>query len=143
MFLYYRYLDYQTHKMQKTVGDVSGSGKKPAAQKGRGMARVGNLRAPHRWRGGAAHGAKPRDYSISMNKKTRLVAMKALLSARLYEEKLILIDSEELPFPKTKYLNAILEPYKRDKLLFLTGFDKDANFELAFSNLNNIRVLNP
>lgn len=54
-----------------------------------------------------------------------------MLSAKLFEDRIVLLDSEELDFAKTKYLQEILNPYMSDKLTFLTGFDADKNFELA------------
>lgn len=62
--------------------------------------------------GGKAHGPVPMDYSFPINEKQRLFALKSLLSARLYEERIVLIESEELEFHKTKFLNEILAPYK-------------------------------
>ena len=58
-----------------TVGDVAGSGKKPAPQKGRGAGRVGNKRAPQRKKGGAAHGPVPRDLTEGIQAKTRIKAL--------------------------------------------------------------------
>lgn len=63
-------------------------------------------------KGGKAHGAVPRDFSFPINEKIRLFALKSLLSAKLYEDKLILIDSEHIDYPKTKYLDEILSPFK-------------------------------
>ena len=72
-----------------------------------------------------------------------MLALKTVLSARLYEEKIVLIDSEKIDHPKTKYLNEIIAPYHQDKLLFLTGFQMDPNFEKASSNLQNLNFANP
>lgn len=83
------------------------------------------------WKGGKAHGSVPRDFSFPINEKIRLLALKTILSARLYEEKIILIDTEKIDYGKTKYLHEIVAPYMQDKLLFLTGFDVDKNFKLA------------
>jgi ribosomal protein L4 len=69
--------------------------------------------------------------------------LKSLLSARLYEEKIIIIDSEQIDFAKTKYLSEIIAPYKHDKLLFLTDFAVDENFKLASQNIYNLTFLNP
>jgi large subunit ribosomal protein L4 len=102
---------------------VAGSGIKPFAQKGRGKARVGNKRANFRKGGAPAHGRLPRDYSISFNSKMRLFALKSLLSAKLYEERIIFINEETLKFPKTGYLKEIIAPFEKDKLLFLTSFE--------------------
>ena len=104
-------------------------------QKKSGRARQGDKRAPHLWKGGKAHGPKPVDYSFPLNEKLRLVGLKTLLSARLYEEKIILIEDEKIDYAKTKYLNEILSPYKDDRLLFLTGFEVDSNFQQAAANL--------
>lgn len=61
----------------------------------------------------------------------RLFAFKSLLSARLYEDKIILIEDEKIAYPKTNFLNEIIAPYRTDKLLFLTEFNTDPNFMLA------------
>lgn len=103
-FIYYRELYHQTTDITKTKGTVAGSGKKPFAQKGRGAARVGNKRANFRKGGAPSHGRVPRDFSISFNKKARLGALKSLLSAKLYEERLIFINEESLKYNKTGYL---------------------------------------
>ena len=100
-------------------------------QKKSGRARQGDKRAPHLHKGGKAHGPVPKDYSFPVNEKVRMLALKTLLSAKLYEEKIILIDSEKLEYGKTVYLNEIIKPYKNDNLLFLTGFEADKNFHLA------------
>ena len=130
-------------KVAKTKGDVAGSGKKPAPQKGRGAARQGNKRAPQRKKGGAAHGPKFQDLTESLNKKVRLKALKVLLSAKLYENKIIAIESEKLATPKTRHLDQILEPYKNERLLFLTSFKQNENFMLAQRNLEYVKVKNP
>lgn len=100
-------------------------------QKKSGRARQGDKRAPHLWKGGKAHGPVPRDYTFPINEKLRLLAIKTILSAKLYEDRLILVDSEELEYGKTKYLNEIIAPYKRDKILFLHSFLPDTNFVQA------------
>ena len=70
-------------------------------QKKSGRARQGDKRAPHLWKGGKAHGSKPVDYSFPIPEKIRIHALKSLLSARLFEEKIILIDNEKIDFAKT------------------------------------------
>jgi large subunit ribosomal protein L4 len=130
-------------KMAKTKGDVAGSGKKPAPQKGRGAARVGNKRAPQRKGGGAAHGPKMQDLTEKINKKTRLLALRIMLSARLYEDKIVVVDSESIKYPKTRYLEAVLSKFKNDRVLFLTGFKQCSNFMQASSGLQFLTVKNP
>lgn len=73
---------------------VAGSGKKPAPQKGRGKARIGNKRSPLMKKGGKIHGPVPRDLSIDIPWKVWLLAIKTMLSVKLYEDKLIIMNSE-------------------------------------------------
>lgn len=132
----------KTH-VAKAQGDVRGSGRKPVPQKGRGAARQGNKRAPQRKKGGVAHGPVLRDLTESMNAKTRLRALKIMLSAKLYEDRLFLIQDEALEYGKTQYLKEIVKPFGKDKLTVLTPFDVDTNFVRASSNLKNISIANP
>ena len=141
--MYFHNLHKKTYKRALTRGDVSGSNAKMRPQKKSGKARQGDKRAPHLWKGGKAHGAKKMDYTYPLNEKIRLLALKTLLSARLYEEKLILIDTESLEYAKTKYLNEIVAPFKLDKLLLLTGFEVEKNFELAAANIQTLTHVNP
>ena len=141
--MYFQNLHKQTYRRGLTRGDVSGSNNKMRPQKKSGRARQGDKRAPHLWKGGKAHGPKPMDYTYPINEKIRLLALKTLLSARLYEEKIVLIESEAIEHGKTKYLNEIVQPFKQDKLLILTGFEVDKNFELAAANLKNVNHVNP
>lgn len=101
VFEYFEHQGKTVWKRVKRSGDVSGSGKKPAPQKGRGAARQGNKRAPQRAGGGKAHGTVPRSLEYPINNKQRLLGLKIMLSAKLFEQKLIFIDSEELQYPKT------------------------------------------
>lgn len=142
----FHYFNVKGVKLIKTVmgkGDVAGSGKKPAPQKGRGAARIGNKRAPQRKNGGKAHGPVPRDLTEKINGKLRLKAIQIMLSAKLYEDRIVLLDSESIEYAKTKYLQEILKPYMSDKITFLTGFEADVNFTKAAQNLSNVRVKNP
>ena len=110
--MYFHNLNRQTYKRALTRGDVAGSGAKMRPQKKSGRARQGDKRAPHLWKGGKAHGAKPVNYTYPLNEKVRLLGLKTLLSARLYEEKIILIDTETIEYGKTKFLNEIIKPFK-------------------------------
>ena len=143
VFHYFRVKGVKLTKLVKSQGDVAGSGKKPFPQKGRGKARVGNKRAPQRKGGGKAHGPVPRDLTERINGKLRIKALQTMLSAKLYEDRIVLIDSEAIDFHKTKYLHELLKPYVNDRLTFLTGFTQDENFLLAAGNLPNISVQNP
>jgi len=66
-----------------------------------------------------------------------------MLSAKLFEDRIVLIESEEIEYMKTRYLNEILKPFMTDKLTFLTPFDADPNFTKACSNLKNVSIKNP
>jgi hypothetical protein len=66
-----------------------------------------------------------------------------MLSAKLFEDRIVLIDNASLEFHKTKFLEQLLKPYMSDRIAFLTPFEADRNFELACRNLNNIRLVNP
>ncbi|MFH1753420.1 MAG: 50S ribosomal protein L4, partial [Candidatus Omnitrophota bacterium] len=86
----------------KTKGQVSGGGKKPWRQKGTGRARTGSIRNPL-WRGGGIiFGPKPRDFSWSVPKEMRRVALKSSLNEKFLEDRIIVVDSIKLEEPKTK-----------------------------------------
>lgn len=85
----------------------------------------------------------PRCLGFPINNKLRLLALKTLLSAKLFEDRLIFIDSEALDYPKTALLEEIVAPYGFDKLCFLTPQSVDANFELASRNISNLKVKQP
>lgn len=87
----------------KTRGEVSGGGRKPWRQKGTGRARHGSIRSPLWVGGGVAHGPrKERSYEVKINKKMRRGALFSLLSRKLKEKEIILIDNFEITKPKTK-----------------------------------------
>ena len=94
-----------------TRAEVSGGGIKPWRQKGTGRARQGSIRAPQWYHGGIVFAPKPRDYSYTLNKKVKRLAMKSVLSAKAQEENLVVIDSIKMGEIKTKnfvgFLNAI------------------------------------
>lgn len=88
--------------------EVRGGGKKPWRQKGTGNARVGTTRSPL-WRGGGVvFGPKPRDYSFSVPKKMRKVAMRSVLTSKLQEEKFLVVDRLDFDKPSTKRMVSIL-----------------------------------
>ena len=94
-----------------TRAEVSGGGKKPWRQKGTGHARQGSTRAPQWTHGGIVFAPKPRDYSYSVNKKIKRLALKSVLSAKAAEGKLVVIDSIKMDAIKTadfrKFLTAV------------------------------------
>ena len=94
-----------------TRAEVSGGGRKPWRQKGTGRARQGSTRAPQWTHGGIVFAPKPRDYSYTLNKKTRRLALKSVLSAKASEHNIVVIDSIKMDAPKTadfaKFLKAV------------------------------------
>ena len=94
-----------------TRAEVSGGGRKPWRQKGTGRARQGSTRAPQWTHGGIVFAPKPRDYSYTLNKKTRRLALKSVLSAKAAEANILVIDAIKMDAPKTKefaaFLNAV------------------------------------
>lgn len=100
-------------------------------QKKSGRARQGDKRAPDLYHGGKAHGPKPRKWAIEMNGKQRLLAFKTVLTAKLFENKIMLIENENIDYPKTKYLAEILGPFSTDSMLFCCPFNPDTNFSRA------------
>ena len=66
-----------------------------------------------------------------------------MLAAKLYEDRIVIIETEKIDHLKTNYLNKVLEPYKPDKLTFLTGFEPDDKFVYSARNLQNIIIKNP
>ena len=85
-----------------TRGEVAGGGAKPYRQKGTGRARQGSTRTPHYTHGGVAFAPKPRDYSYTLNKKLKRLALKSALSQKVIEEAVIVVDGIEMEQPKTK-----------------------------------------
>jgi large subunit ribosomal protein L4 len=92
-----------------TRAEVRGGGRKPYRQKGTGRARQGSTRSPQWTHGGVAFAPKPRDYTISINKKSRRLAMKSALSQKAADNKVLVIDGLDLPEIKTKAFIAFLE----------------------------------
>ena len=91
-----------------TRAEVAGGGRKPWRQKGTGRARQGSTRAPQWTHGGIVFAPKPRDYSYTLNKKARRLALKSVLSAKATEQNIVVIDSIKMEAPKTKEFAAFL-----------------------------------
>jgi len=92
-----------------TRAEVSGGGRKPWKQKGTGHARQGSTRAPQWTHGGIAFAPKPRDYSYSLNKKVKRLAMKSALSSKVIDDEIIILDKISLDDFKTKTIVAMLK----------------------------------
>ncbi|MFZ1292078.1 MAG: 50S ribosomal protein L4, partial [Melioribacteraceae bacterium] len=111
-----------THKA-KERNEVSGGGKKPWKQKGRGGARAGSSRSPLWVGGGTIFGPKPRNYSMAINKKVNKLARKSALSYKAKAEQIIVVEDFNFDSPKTKNFISILKSLKLDgkKTLLLTA----------------------
>ena len=121
----------------KDRGEVSGTGKKPWRQKGSGRARTGSRRTNIFTGGGVTHGPRPRDFSKKVNAKTRQLALRKALSARMKDGEVILVDSLELETHKTKKLrNHILslKPENAETVLLVNAKPND-DLALAARNL--------
>ena len=92
-----------------TRAEVSGGGIKPYRQKGTGRARQGSTRAPHYTHGGVAFAPKPRDYSYTINKKLKRLALKSALSLKAKEDSIIVIDSLNMEAVKTKEFKKFMD----------------------------------
>ncbi|MBE6836933.1 MAG: 50S ribosomal protein L4 [Ruminococcus sp.] len=105
------YLANQRQGTQSTLTrtEVSGGGRKPWRQKGTGHARQGSIRAPQWVHGGVALGPKPRDYSYSLNKKEKRLAMKSALSSKVMENEIVVVDKIALEEFKTKAIVDMLK----------------------------------
>lgn len=124
------YLANQRQGTQSTLTrtEVRGGGKKPWRQKGTGHARQGSIRAPQWVHGGIALGPKPRDYSYSLNKKVKRLAMKSALSSKVKEENIIVLDALNMDGFKTKTIVNMLNALgvKGKALIVTDGADKMA-----------------
>jgi len=126
----------------KTRGDVSGAGRKLWRQKGTGRARIASLRSPL-WKGGGnVHGPQPRDWSYNLPKKMRKRAMSSVVSERLREGNLLVIDEWKLEQPKTKELIATLGTLKLGGKTLIVDSLKNTNLMLASRNVHTVKVVN-
>lgn len=124
----------------KTRGEVSGGGAKPWRQKGTGRARAGSRTSPV-WRGGGTvFGPKPRDYSYSLPKKVRRLALKMALSARNQEGNLVVVDQFSLDQAKTREFVKVMDNFKFDNCLVVTG-EMDEKLGLSARNAVGYKVL--
>ena len=103
-----------------TRAEVSGGGIKPWRQKGTGRARQGSTRAPQWYHGGIVFAPKPRDYSYTLNKKVKRLALKSALSAKAAEGAVIVVDGLEMPEIKTKTMKGFLNAVGAKKTVMIT-----------------------
>jgi large subunit ribosomal protein L4 len=130
-----------THKT-KDKSEVSGAGRKLWRQKGTGRARVGSIRSPLWRHGGTVHGPKPRDYSYALPKKMLVGALRSALSAKLADQKLMVVDEWSLDTHKSKNLRSALDKLSATSAL-LVAHGENRNLELASRNLAGVTLAAP
>ena len=131
-----------------TRAEVSGGGRKPWRQKGTGRARQGSTRAPQWTHGGIVFAPKPRDYSYTLNKKARRLALKSVLSAKAAEQNIVVIDAIKMDAPKTADFAKFLAAVNCDCKTLVVTAEANANVvksgrnipgcEVTFANLINV-----
>ena len=128
-----------TH-LVKTKSERSGTGAKPFRQKGTGNARQGSRRSVQFVGGGRVHGPQRRDYTFSVNKKARKAALRSVLSQRLAEEKITVVQDFALAAPKTKVLAAILAKLDAASAVLIDVAGND-NLRLSAHNLPGVEAI--
>jgi len=129
----------QGTKGTKTRAEVRGGGRKPWRQKGTGRARQGSIRSPQWTGGGVVFAPKARDFSMRLNKKQKRLALKSVLSAKLRDDKLIIVDSLTFPEIKTKEMVQVCKNLKTENaLVVLDSVDK--NVILSARNIPGVKT---
>jgi large subunit ribosomal protein L4 len=125
----------------KTRAEVHGSNNKPYKQKGTGNARRGDKKSPITVGGGTIFGPKPRDFSYSIPKKEKRLAMKSILSAHAQGDRLTVVEDFTVESGKTKDLVTILKNFAKDERTVLILKDDDAKIKQAGRNIPNLTFL--
>jgi large subunit ribosomal protein L4 len=131
----------QGNASTKTRGNVSGSTRKLYKQKGTGSARAGSIKSPLRRGGGIVFGPHPRDYHQAMPKSMRRLALRCILSAKLEDGELKILESLKLDEIKTKKVTAILDAMKVDKTTLVVTDTGDVNLVKSARNLPGVKTL--
>ena len=124
----------------KTRAEVRGGGKKPWRQKGTGRARQGSIRAPQWIKGGIALGPKPRDYSYKINKKERQLAIKSVLSSKILENNIVVVDKLDLKEIKTKNMVKTLENLNVEGKTLIVLPEKNLNVQASARNIEGVKT---
>ena len=120
----------------KTRSEVSGGGKKPWKQKGRGAARAGTIRSPLWKGGGITHGPKPKNYKYDLPKKMKQLARRSVLSQRIKDKQIIVVDELKFDTPKTKnFLKLMISLGINDKKV---AFFPEKNTDVVFKSARNL-----
>ena len=125
----------------KTRSEVSGGGRKPWRQKGTGRARQGSTRAPQWIKGGIALGPKPRSYRYTVNKKERRLAIRSVLSSKVLEKELTVLDKIELKEIKTKSIVKALSALKLEGKTLIVLPENDKNVVMSARNIEGVKTI--
>ena len=124
----------------KTRAEVRGGGRKPWRQKGTGRARQGSIRAPQWIKGGIALGPKPRSYKYRVNKKEKQLAIKSLLSSKVLENDLVVVDKFDFKEIKTKQMAVAMKNLKVEDKALVVIPEKNENVQKSTRNLDGVRT---
>lgn len=124
----------------KTRSEVRGGGRKPFRQKGTGRHRQGSTTDPTQVGGGIVFAPKPRDYRYAVPKKVKRLALKSVLSAKVADKEIIVLDELKFAEPKTKEMVKVLENIKADKKALIVMDEKDENVVRSASNIQGVRT---
>ena len=125
----------------KTRAEVSGGGKKPWRQKGTGRARQGSTRSPQWIKGGIALGPKPRSYRYTVNKKERRLAIKSILSSKVLEKELTVVDKLEVKEIKTKTMVKALTDLKVEGKTLIVLPQNNKNVYMSARNIEGVKAI--
>ena len=123
-----------------TRSEVSGGGRKPWKQKGTGHARQGSIRAPQWKHGGIVFAPKPRDYSITLNKKVKRLAMKSALSSKVLDNEIVVVDKIAADSYKTKTIAAMLKALGSEKKALIVLPQVDEKVVASAANIPGVKT---
>ncbi|MEE8858009.1 MAG: 50S ribosomal protein L4 [Leuconostoc mesenteroides] len=129
-----------THAV-KNRSAVSGGGRKPWKQKGTGRARAGSIREPQFRGGGIVFGPSPRSYAYRINRKAYQLALKSVLSQKVADNKLVVVDALSFEAPKTQDFKKVLANLSADKKTLVVVDEDNENAILSARNLANVQVM--
>ena len=124
----------------KTRAEVRGGGRKPWRQKGTGRARQGSIRAPQWIKGGIALGPKPRSYKYTVNKKERRLAIRSVLSSKVLENNLVVLDKAEMKEIKTQAMVKTLANLKVEGKTLILLPERNENVQKSARNIKNVKT---
>ncbi|EGY80162.1 50S ribosomal protein L4 [Peptoniphilus indolicus] len=130
----------QGTKSAKTRSEVRGGGRKPWRQKGTGRARQGSIRSPQFRGGGVVFAPKPRDFSYTTPKKVRRLALKSVLTSKLRDGEIIVLDNIKFDELKTKNFQKMLNAIGADKKALVVTAENDKDVVRAGANIANVQI---